>query len=169
MKNFISLGVSGLLALGVAFPTLAQETIAPTATESAPAQPENEMNCSNQFSSLDKDGNAVLTEEEAPAIYAKSRIDNRMIAEAGYTKEEFLAACEKRSFDRPVLDKGAPLEGSNSFTEGQAQDRAVVWGVGSVSALTQDDKGIWRGTGTQDGKTVNVAIDYKGNVVTSAQ
>lgn len=169
MKNFIGLGVSGLLALGVAFPTLAQETTAPTATEPAPAQPENEMNCSDQFSFLDKDGNAILTEDEAPAVYARSRIDNRSISEAGYTKEEFLAACDEKAFDRPVLDEGAPLEGSNSFTEGQAQDRAVAWGVGAVSALTKDDKGIWRGTGTQDGKTVNVAIDYKGNVVTSAQ
>ena len=33
--------------------------------------------------------------------------------------------------------------------------------------MTKDQKGIWRGTATKDGKNVNVAVDYKGNVVSS--
>ena len=61
--------------------------------------------------------------------------------------------------------KGAPLEGANSFTENQAKDRVVAAGFSNVSALTKDEKGIWRGTAVKDGKTVNIAVDYKGNVV----
>ena len=38
-----------------------------------------------------------------------------------------------------------------------------------MAGLKKDDDGIWRGTGMQDGKTVQIAVDYKGNVVTTAQ
>ena len=61
--------------------------------------------------------------------------------------------------------QGAPFPGANSFTEGQARSRIASAGFGNVSGLKQDDKGIWRGTANKDGKTVNVALDYKGNVV----
>ena len=40
-------------------------------------------------------------------------------------------------------------------------------GFSDVSGLTKDDKGIWRGTATKDGKSVKVALDYKGNVVSN--
>ena len=60
---------------------------------------------------------------------------------------------------------GAPVAGANSFTENQAKDRAMAAGFTSVSALTKDENGIWRGTASKDGNTVNVAVDYKGNVV----
>jgi len=35
----------------------------------------------------------------------------------------------------------------------------------SVSDLKKDGDGIWRASAMQDGKAVQVAIDYKGNVV----
>ena len=41
-------------------------------------------------------------------------------------------------------DAGAPLKGANSFTEGEAKDRAVAQGLMSVGALKKDDDGIWR-------------------------
>jgi putative membrane protein len=41
--------------------------------------------------------------------------------------------------------------------------------VDSVSGFKKDDDGIWRGNGTRGGKTVQIAVDYKGNVVTAAQ
>jgi putative membrane protein len=65
-----------------------------------------------------------------------------------------------------AVDAGAPLEGANSFTQAQAKDRIMAMGLSGASALTKDDKGIWRGTAQKDGKTVNVAVDFKGNVVT---
>ena len=63
-----------------------------------------------------------------------------------------------------------PVAGANSFTEGQAKDRAIGHGgVDAVTGFKKDDDGIWRGTGTQAGKTVEIAVDYKGNVVSTAQ
>ena len=60
---------------------------------------------------------------------------------------------------------GAPVAGANSFTEGQAKSRIEAKGFTAVSDLKKDDQSIWRGTATRDGQTVNVALDYKGNVV----
>jgi hypothetical protein len=34
-----------------------------------------------------------------------------------------------------------------------------------VTGLTKDDKSIWRGKATKDGKPVSVALDYQGNIV----
>ena len=62
----------------------------------------------------------------------------------------------------------APVPGANSFTEGQAKDRASAQGFISVGNLKKDGDGIWRGSAMQDGKAVQVAIDFKGNVVTQA-
>ena len=58
-----------------------------------------------------------------------------------------------------------PLPGANSFTESQARGRIEDRGFVGVADLKKDDQGIWRGTAMKDGKTVNVALDYKGNVV----
>ena len=59
-----------------------------------------------------------------------------------------------------------PLPGANSFTESQARDRIEANGYSGVTALKKDEQSIWRGTAMKDGKSVNVALDYKGNVVT---
>ena len=48
---------------------------------------------------------------------------------------------------------GAPLKGANSFTEGQAKDRALAAGFTSVSGpLDKDGAGIWRGNAMKDGQ-----------------
>jgi opacity protein-like surface antigen len=60
----------------------------------------------------------------------------------------------------------APIEGENSFTEGQAKARIQDGGYTDVSGLKLDDKGVWRGTAMKDGKSVQVGLDYQGNVVT---
>lgn len=60
----------------------------------------------------------------------------------------------------------APVEGANSFTEEQAKERITEAGYTDVAGLTLDDKGVWRGTAMKDGKSVNVALDYQGNIVT---
>ena len=62
---------------------------------------------------------------------------------------------------------GAPvlLEGANSYTEAQARQKISESGFSDVSALSKDDKGIWRGTATKSGKQSNIAVDFKGNVV----
>jgi hypothetical protein len=60
---------------------------------------------------------------------------------------------------------GAPVAGANSFTEGQAKSRIEGKGFKSVSNLKKDDAGIWRGQAMQNDKTVNVSVDFQGNVV----
>ena len=83
------------------------------------------------------------------------------------TQAAFLENCKSDVFVTAAVEEGAPFKGANSFTENQAKDRIIAAGFGTVSALTKDDDGIWRGTAMKDGKSVNVAVDYKGNVVGS--
>ena len=60
---------------------------------------------------------------------------------------------------------GAPVAGANSFTEGQAKSRIESKGYTNISGLKKDDKGVWRGTAMRDGKSVDVSLDFEGNVV----
>jgi hypothetical protein len=60
---------------------------------------------------------------------------------------------------------GAPVAGANSFTEGQAKSRIESKGYTNVSSLRKDDKGVWRGTAMRDGKSVDVSLDFEGNIV----
>jgi hypothetical protein len=59
---------------------------------------------------------------------------------------------------------GAPVAGSNSFTEGQAKSRIESNGFSNVSELRKDDQGVWRGKAMKDGKSVTVSLDFQGNV-----
>ena len=108
---------------------------------------------------------------ESMRYVALMRVGNRTMATEGrITQAEFMDACKADVYPcRARPDEGAPLKGANSFTEGQAKDRAIAHGRRQRSDLKKDDDGIWRGTATQDGKTVQIAVDYKGNVVTTAQ
>ena len=59
----------------------------------------------------------------------------------------------------------APVAGANSFTEGEAKSRIERMGFASVADLKKDDNGVWRGRAMKDGKTVDVSLDYQGNVI----
>jgi opacity protein-like surface antigen len=61
---------------------------------------------------------------------------------------------------------GAPVAGANSFTEGQAKSRIESNGYTNVTGMRKDDQGVWRGTAMKDGRSVNVSLDFQGNVVT---
>ena len=58
----------------------------------------------------------------------------------------------------------APVAGANSFTMAQAQKRIEDQGYTQVLGLAKDDKSVWRGRAMKDGKAVNVALDYQGNI-----
>src|ERR1700746_1573455 len=60
---------------------------------------------------------------------------------------------------------GAPVAGANSFTEGQAKSRIESKGYTNLSGLKKDGKGVWRGTAMRDGKSVDVSLDFEGNIV----
>lgn len=58
-----------------------------------------------------------------------------------------------------------PVAGRNSFTEGEAKSRIEKMGFSNVSDLKKDDNGVWRGRAMKDGRTVDLSVDYQGNVV----
>ena len=60
---------------------------------------------------------------------------------------------------------GAPVAGANSFTEGQAKSRMESNGLSNVSDLKKDDNGVWRGKAMKGGKSVDVSLDFQGNVI----
>jgi len=65
-------------------------------------------------------------------------------------------------------DKGnnsdMPVKGANSFTQSEAKSRIESQGFTGVSALQKDQAGVWRGTAVKDGKSMQVSVDYQGNV-----
>ena len=56
-----------------------------------------------------------------------------------------------------------PARGATSFTEGEARRRLEANGFQNVGALRKDNGGVWRGTGSKGGQSVQVWLDYKGN------
>jgi hypothetical protein len=58
---------------------------------------------------------------------------------------------------------GLPSKGANSFTKKQAVRRMAKAGY-QVGGLSKDKDGLWHGSATKDGKTVDVSLDFKGNV-----
>ena len=61
--------------------------------------------------------------------------------------------------------QAAPVPGANSFTEAQARERLEAHGYANVTDLKLDDQQIWRGKASKNGASVNVALDYQGNIV----
>jgi opacity protein-like surface antigen len=62
-------------------------------------------------------------------------------------------------------NSNAPVAGANSFTEGQAKSRIESNGYSNVSNLKKDDSGVWRGKAMKDGRSVDVSLDFQGNVI----
>jgi opacity protein-like surface antigen len=58
-----------------------------------------------------------------------------------------------------------PVSGANSFTEGQAKSHIESRGYSSVTQLRKDENGVWRGKAMKDGKSVDVSLDFQGNVI----
>ena len=136
----------------------------------APAWAATDAECQDMWKKADANADGVLSDKESLRYVALMRVGNRMIATEGrITQAEFMDACKADIYAPRKAEEGAPLKGANSFTEGQAKDRALAHGVGNVSGLKKDDDGIWRGTAVDNGKQVQIAVDYKGNVVTASQ
>ena len=57
-----------------------------------------------------------------------------------------------------------PVKGANSFTQSEAKSRLEREGFTHVSALQKDPAGVWRGTAVKDDKSMQVSVDYQGNV-----
>ena len=61
---------------------------------------------------------------------------------------------------------GAPAAGANSFTESQAKSRIETNGFANVSGLAKNSQGVWRGKAMKGGQSVDVSVDFQGNVTT---
>jgi hypothetical protein len=131
-----------------------------------PAYAASDADCQAMWTKADVNKDGVLSDAEAMRYAAAMRVrEAKMPADGKIDQASFMEACKADVYAPAKVDPGAPLKGANSFTEGQAKDRAVAWGATDVAALKKDDNGVWRGMAKQDGKSGEVAIDYKGNVV----
>ena len=63
-----------------------------------------------------------------------------------------------------TVNDGGARRGHNSFTEGQARKHIIKAGYASVTGLSKGKDGVWRGTAMKNGASVDVGMDYKGNV-----
>jgi len=135
-----------------------------------PVYAATDAECNDMWKRADVNGDGVLSDVEAQRYAAAMRVSNKTLpADGRINQAGFIDACRADVFAPHKADAGAPLKGANSFTEGQAKDRALAHGLGNVSGLKKDDNGVWRGSATQDGKQVQIAVDYKGNVVSASQ
>ncbi len=133
---------------------------------SGPALAMTEAECTSLWKIADANSDGKLSGTEGDRYLALMRIANQTTgADGTMTETVFQESCKTDFFKIADADVGAPLAGANSFTESQAKDRVVAHGISMPASLVMDDKGIWRGTAMQDGKSVTVAVDYKGNVV----
>ena len=93
----------------------------------------------------------------------------KLPADGKIDQAAFMDACKADVYAPAKADAGAPLKGANSFTEGQAKDRAIAHGATERrrrSRRTTTASGA--ASAKQDGKSGQVAVDYKGNVVFQA-
>ena len=126
----------------------------------------SEADCTAQWKSADGNNDGVLAGPEADRYLAYYRVRAHVTPVDGrITQQDFMTACQSDVFMAKAPEPGAPLKGANSFTEGQAKDRVVAAGFTSVSTFNKDGDGIWRGSAMKDSKSVKVAVDFKGNVV----
>ena len=75
------------------------------------------------------------------------------------------APADKPAAQTTTTTTTPPVAGANSFTETQARDRIAAAGFQDVKDLKKDDQGIWRGMAKKGDTQVNVALDFRGNVV----
>jgi hypothetical protein len=140
------------------------------AVASTPALAATDAECQEMWTKADSNGDGSVSGGEAIRYMSFMRVAGMTVATEGtITRTEFMNACKADAYKLKQADAGAPLKGSNSFTEAQARDRIIAQGLDNVSGLKKDGDGIWRGAAQQSGKSVQVAVDYKGNVVTAPQ
>jgi hypothetical protein len=154
MRNDFKITLATSVLLGAGFAAMA----------AAPAQAMTDAQCATTLKQADKNGDGALTQDEAPSYFAAARVGGKTVGDQ-MSSSDFVGLCKAGFFDAKQNSPGAPMKGANSFTESQAKDRAVARGFTNISALSKDKDGIWRGTAQHDGKNVQIAIDYKGDVV----
>ena len=125
-----------------------------------PAYAATDAECTDMWKRADVNADGVLSDAEAQRYAAAMRVNQKTVpADGRINQATFIEGCRSDAFAPRKADAGAPLKGANSFTEGQAKDRALANGIGNVSAMKKDDDGIGRGIGMLAGKTVQIAVE----------
>ena len=88
-----------------------------------------------------------------------------LVCALGTANAQTTEPADKPARETPATATNPPLPGANSFTETQARDRIAAAGFLDVKNLKKDDQGVWRGVAKKGDTQVNVALDYRGNVV----
>lgn len=159
-------GVASTTVPPTAMPsTMSSASAPPMTTGTAASKPMSEAECVTAWQKADANNDGTVTEAESARYFAALRVANRPAPDGKITRAQFIENCKNNMFVSASIDPGAPLSGANSFTEGQAKDRILAAGLMNVSGLQKDSNGVWRGTASDGTKTLNVAVDYKGNVV----
>jgi hypothetical protein len=86
-------------------------------------------------------------------------------ASAQTAKDPGTATTERPARETPSDATNPPVPGANSFTEAQARERIAAAGFQEVKDLKKDPQGVWRGMARKGDTQVNVALDYRGNIV----
>ena len=63
-----------------------------------------------------------------------------------------------------TANNGAAVPGANSFTRIAGAQPVDQHGYSNVSTLKKGNDGIWRGTAMKNGSSVQVSVDYKGDI-----
>lgn len=130
-----------------------------------PAAALTDDECKAQWTAADINKDGVLSETEATRYLSSMKAAGKVLpADGKVTDAMFMENCKAGAFTTANADAGAPVPGANSFTEAQAKDRVTASGLKDVSALKKDADGIWRGSASDGSKSVEVAVDFKGNV-----
>jgi hypothetical protein len=114
----------------------------------------------------------LVTFTEQEHSMRKTLVSLLLLASAGGVWAQTAQPPANRDANTPAVNSpnsppnpNAPVAGANSFTEGQAKSRIEDKGFKNVSGLKKDANGVWRGKADQNGKSVNVSVDFQGNVV----
>ena len=92
------------------------------------------------------------------------------IANTAAAQDQAAPAADPSASQNPAVKspndmaQGALAKGHNSFTKGEARARIEKAGYTDVQNLMLDADGLWQATAMQNGASVHVALDYKGNV-----
>ena len=125
-----------------------------------------DTDCKAEWTKADANKDGVLSGAEAERFLTATRVAGKPVpADGNLTDAVFMENCKAGLFTVGNATATAPFEGANSFTENQAKERITAAGFTGVAALAKDDKGIWRGKAMKADKSVDVAVDFKGNVV----
>src|SRR6476660_7166330 len=109
---------------------------------SLPAYAATDAECQTEWAHADTNKDGTISDAEAARYLAALRVHEKEVTNGKLDEATFLKYCRDDVFAVRKTDAGAPLKGANSFTEGQAKDRAIAQGFMSVGNLKKDGDGI---------------------------